>query len=320
MCQRHCLPIILNVHDSTGYTPCRLMFGREARLPIDAVLRLDSTTGETGTYPEYVAQQKRQIEATKLLVRQNLPRAQSKQKSYYDAKCRGQRYQVGDRVWYRNRTRKARKKFMKRWCGPWKVVKALSEVTYRIEEENRKPGKRRQRKVVHFNYLKPCYSLPEETQSAARAHNSTKDHVRPEKHSDDAESDSECEVEMEWLDIPIRGQQRASPPTDPVQSAEEDVAGLNHYVEGSETEDLPVPVLNPTPRVRRARREPLWLQDFVRTVSSCTSIFLGDGVAWGLDMNTAGVAWGLDSTRSVCAAGTVSTWRLLLTVERALAD
>ena len=31
----------------------------------------------------------------------------------------------------------------------------------------------------------------------------------------------------------------------------------------------------------------------------------GDGVARGLDMNTAGVAWGLDSTRPVCATGTV---------------
>ena len=64
--------------------------------------------------------------------------------------------------------KQSKEEVMKRWCGPWRVVKALSEVTYRIEEENRKPAKRRQRKVVHFNYLKPCYALPEETQSAAR--------------------------------------------------------------------------------------------------------------------------------------------------------
>ena len=57
-----------------------------------------------------------------------------------------------------NRTRTRRKKFLKPWCGPWKVLEALSDVTYRIEEEGRKLGKRRQRKVVHFNYLKPCFS------------------------------------------------------------------------------------------------------------------------------------------------------------------
>ena len=53
---------------------------------------------------------------------------------------------------------------MKRWCRPWRIIKALSDITYRIEEENRKPGKRRLRKGVHFNYFKPCHSPPEESQ------------------------------------------------------------------------------------------------------------------------------------------------------------
>jgi len=65
-------------------------------------------------------------------------------------------------VWYRNRARAGRKKFLKPWCGPWEVVKVLSDVTYRIEEEIRKPGRRRQRRVVHFNYLKPCHSPPQD--------------------------------------------------------------------------------------------------------------------------------------------------------------
>ena len=37
-------------------------------------------------------------------------------------------------------------------------MKALSDVAYRIEEERRKAGERRRRKVVHFNYLKPCFT------------------------------------------------------------------------------------------------------------------------------------------------------------------
>ena len=52
------------------------------------------------------------------------------------------------------RMRMRRRKFRKSWCGPWRVVKALSDVTYCIDEERRKPGKRRQRRVVHFNNLK----------------------------------------------------------------------------------------------------------------------------------------------------------------------
>ena len=53
------------------------------------------------------------------------------------------------------------KKFLQLpWCGPWKVVKALSDVTYRIDEEMKKTGERRKEKVVHFNYLKPCFTPP----------------------------------------------------------------------------------------------------------------------------------------------------------------
>ena len=172
-----------SVHESTGYTPYCLMFGREARLPIDAVLKLYNVDEDTLTYPEYVIHQKKQIEQTERLVRENLRRAQVKQKTY-DSKSVGRLYQEGDRVWYRNRLRNARKKFIKRWCGPWRIVKALFDVTYRIEEETRKPGKRRLRKVVYFNYLKPCHSPPEEPQPYVEGQSNTPKLVQLQQHTD----------------------------------------------------------------------------------------------------------------------------------------
>ncbi|KAJ7381475.1 hypothetical protein OS493_001613 [Desmophyllum pertusum] len=96
---------------------------------------------------------KRQVEETERLVRENLKRAQKSQKPVMTQSAMVSGSMLEDRVWYRNRTRVRRKKFLKPWCGPWRVIKALSDVTYRIEEERRKPGKRRQRRVVHFNYL-----------------------------------------------------------------------------------------------------------------------------------------------------------------------
>ena len=104
------------------------------------------------TYPDFVAEHKQQLEETEQIVTENLKQAQKLQKAYYDTKHHGQPFRVGDRVWYRNRTRTRRKKFLKPWCSPWKVLKALPDVTYRIAEERRRPGKRRQRKVIHFNF------------------------------------------------------------------------------------------------------------------------------------------------------------------------
>ena len=118
------------------------MFGREAILPLDAVLKLQTSPiqGSALTYPEYVIKQKQQLAETERLARENLQRTQKSQKAYYDTKCHSQRIQVGDRVWYRNRARAGRKKFLKPWCGRWEVVKVLSDVTYRIEEETRRQG------------------------------------------------------------------------------------------------------------------------------------------------------------------------------------
>ena len=58
-------------------------------------------------------------------------------------------------------------------------MKALSDVSYRTEEERRKPGKRRQRKVVHFNYLKPCFTLPEIQEKPSWAATSTRVEEKP---------------------------------------------------------------------------------------------------------------------------------------------
>ena len=52
------------------------------------------------SYPDYVVQQNKQLEETEHIVRENLKRAQKTQKAYYETKCHGQQFHVGDQVWY----------------------------------------------------------------------------------------------------------------------------------------------------------------------------------------------------------------------------
>lgn len=82
-----------SVHDSTGFTPYRLMFPREAVFPLDAVLKLDTSSSQRGaqSYPDYVIQQKKQLEVTEHILRE----AQKTQKAYYDTICHGQWFREG---------------------------------------------------------------------------------------------------------------------------------------------------------------------------------------------------------------------------------
>ena len=61
------------------------MLGREATciLPVDALLRVETTPsqGSAQTYPNYVVEQKQQLEETEQIVRENLKRAQKFQKA-----------------------------------------------------------------------------------------------------------------------------------------------------------------------------------------------------------------------------------------------
>ena len=204
-------------------------------------------------------------------VRENLRRAQKTRKAYYDTRCHGQRFHVGDQVWYQNRARRARKKFLKPWCGPWKIVKALSDVTYRIEEERRKVGQRRNRKVVHFNYLKPCFTLPpvhekrpQATTSGEAARSEPRDVLQPAQ----AGADDSGRVELEWLEDPVvltkeahvtLRVQGASATLDP--DAQSPEVPYTPEVPSVNNESSQIPV-----RPRRERREPSWLRDYVRTV------------------------------------------------------
>ena len=69
---------------------------------------------------------------------------------------------MGDTVWlYSPAVSKGRTpKFHRPWKGPYRVVKVLSDVTYRIQlisPKNKQDRRSRCRLVVHFNHLKPCH-------------------------------------------------------------------------------------------------------------------------------------------------------------------
>ena len=173
--QEHIRPVCMayntSVQSTTGYTPFYLMFGREAKIPADIMFGTNTVSEQSPN--EYAANLRSRLCASYDHVRKNLGTGHKRQKEFYDQRVHGEPYKEGDLVWLRSPVvpRGKSKKFHHPWTGPFKVIKCLSEVTYRIQSVS---GRRR-RIIVHFDRLKRCHpgtrlEVPEPPSSDAPPH------------------------------------------------------------------------------------------------------------------------------------------------------
>ncbi len=139
-------------HESTGYTPAEVALGRKLKGPLERAINRPPDPSSP-TY-EVIDRQQNLIQ----VVRENVERAQTKQKCYYDKKRKHDQFQVGDIVWVRaHPLSKADIGFMSklsaRWKGPAKVEKCLGPVNYAVSFLG-EPGNV---DTYHVQNLKVCH-------------------------------------------------------------------------------------------------------------------------------------------------------------------
>ena len=169
------LPVVMMAYRSsmqeiTGATSFSLMFGREVRLPIDLVFDTPPGYPSPSLTNRYATLRKYLQEAYHFF-REHTKSRQLRQKGLCDRRIGGKPYQVHDRVWLHcPAVPKGRAhRFHRQWQGPFRVVTVLSDAVYRIEREGS-----RQRKVVHFDRLKPYHGPQmEEGEEATQADRET---------------------------------------------------------------------------------------------------------------------------------------------------
>ncbi|XP_073808802.1 adenosylhomocysteinase isoform X1 [Danio rerio] len=118
-------------HESTGYSPAEIALGRQLKGPLQRALHNPPDPNQ----PAYNT-----LERQKILydvVRDNVEKAQSKQRKYYNMKRRTQNFEEGDLVWVRTHPlSKADDAFMAKispkWKGPARIVKKLGPVNYKV--------------------------------------------------------------------------------------------------------------------------------------------------------------------------------------------
>ena len=137
-------------HEVTGYTAARLMFGREMRLPVDLTTGRPPSESLPTVETDYARALQRRMEGTRKKVSDSIRLAGQSMWRRYQQRVRDASYRPGERVWLHNPRRKRglSPKLQSPWEGPYTVVEALSDVTYRIS-----PGVGKRRRVVHVDRL-----------------------------------------------------------------------------------------------------------------------------------------------------------------------
>ena len=158
-------------HDSTGFSPAYLNFGRELTVPDtvfnsvnnseenDQVDKEDVSVEEVVTAPQVLRLDK--LKETFELVRLNLNRAFNKQSHHYNLRRRDWRCKIGDQVMkvehhLSDASKGFAAKLAPKYSGPYKVIKVLSPVVYNIKSNDGKIIRR-----VHVKDLKEA--KPSET-------------------------------------------------------------------------------------------------------------------------------------------------------------
>ena len=125
-----------SVHESTGYTPNYLMFGREVYTPIDLVL--GRTDDNPQSYCDWVEERAAIMESAYDQTRTHLGFTAEREKRYYDVRVRPAQFKVGDWCWcYWPRRRVNRSpKWQRFYDGPYLVVKVLGPLNDLVQIVN----------------------------------------------------------------------------------------------------------------------------------------------------------------------------------------
>ncbi|GFY06098.1 retrovirus-related Pol polyprotein from transposon 412 [Trichonephila clavipes] len=141
------------VHETTGYSPSQMLFGRDLRLPCDLLF---GRPPDTPSSPEeYVQNLQARFEDVHNLARERINLRTEKMKTRYDTKATGHQFKEGDKVWFYNPTRRKglSPKLQSHWDDPYTILKIINDVIIRIRKStNSKP------RVVHYDRLAPYYA------------------------------------------------------------------------------------------------------------------------------------------------------------------
>ena len=140
------------IHESTGVSPCEMVFGRPITLPIDLLLGRVEPEKQYEYESDFANSLSNKIDKIHDFARKKLSITTSKMTRQYSSNTKLNRHNPGDAVWHAIPKHQIGKnsKLDKKWVGPYLVCRKISDVVYKI-----KTGPKSKPKAVHHNSLRP---------------------------------------------------------------------------------------------------------------------------------------------------------------------
>ncbi|GFT30149.1 retrovirus-related Pol polyprotein from transposon 297 [Trichonephila clavipes] len=143
-------------HESTGYTPSELVYGKNLRTPETLVMEHWMETEEEGDLvTEYMFKLINRLKRCQEVAINKMEEMQVKRKTWYDKNAVKREFKDGDLVLVLATSRA--NKLAVQWIGPGTILNKISETNYLVEI----PGRRETSQIYHINMLKPYYKRPE---------------------------------------------------------------------------------------------------------------------------------------------------------------
>ena len=199
------IPLVLfairtSEHATTGFSPFKLVYGQEAKIPWDIVY--GPTPNEPLPHDKWVAARKSEMTKIFTMVKEQTKKSQMHQKAYFDKNLKGKfvSFEKGDEVMYCDPARRSKEgKLHRPWSGPYEVIDKVSDALYKIcigKEDV----------LVNAERLKKYYGRREEkTEDSQNSMDS------------DSDEDEDSDLQMPQNDRPQRLENPAEPQPGPVE-------------------------------------------------------------------------------------------------------
>lgn len=195
-------------HPSTGYSPYYLMFGRQPKLAVDALLGLNTDDISAKSKNEYVRKLRDRLSLAYKKAKENALSTAETNKVRYDLKARASNLRPGDLVLTRNVTIRGKQKIADKWeQDPYIVLTQPFPDQPVYDVKKNIPNSRRVRRL-HRNLLLPL-GLTSEGPDKSDEHNDVPKYVIPQRR---ASGDAMTNSDFSTVDLNAGRSKRISRP------------------------------------------------------------------------------------------------------------